>query len=269
MKSIQIANKWFDETEKYKTMKVLEHEKKSIQNELKNRMGEERRFVDKESKVVLKFMSYPTYKIDNAGLNSFLNDYGVLVHTVKFDEKNLSDEVLNKIKDFKLEDEFYVKLTTKRMKKEEFNFSNLTVAQLVYRWKRVKEDYDILDKEYEIDREEMNTCNYLITNNGAKFDYGTITRVKKSTAYDIHGIYQEFGEDFVIENASPVLSKIEEFMYQGYFLSSEVEKFKQLYDLNSRFVVMTLEEESKIMNYLGNRKVQGSLEWEQMRKSSI
>ena len=269
MNVIIMANEWFGQGN-YEKMKAFENEKSAIQLELKSRMGDVQRFIHKGTNTVLKFMSYPTYTIDNVELNKFLNNYGVLAHTVKFDEKQISQEVKDKIESFKLDSEYYIKITTKRVKKEKFDLTEKSLDELIIRWNVIKKGFDILSNEYEAMREKMNNQELFgVDNNKISFEHGTITRVKKANEYDIVGVFKEYGENFVIENATPVMTKIEEFMYQGYFLPGEVEKFKELHDINSRFIVMNLDDETKIMNYLGDRKVKASLEWEQTRKMSI
>ena len=98
MNAIEIANELF-ETNHYQNMKKAELEKKAIEQELKSRMGDSRREINKTHNIVMKFENNNTYQVDSVGLNDFLDSYGILSETVKFSVKTLNESVLEKIEE--------------------------------------------------------------------------------------------------------------------------------------------------------------------------
>lgn len=266
MLSVKIANEWF-ESNRYQDMKKYENEKKAIEKELYSRMGDERRFYHKETELVLKLISNNRYNYDTVGLNEFLDSYGILPYTIKFNVKDLSSEVLSKINAFRLDPEYYVKLNV-RLPKQEYNFSELTVSQLLTRWKNINSDYKELSKQYEEAREVMLGCTGLNPGKPVKFNNGSISKIAKQPEFDYMGIVNEYGSQFVIENAEPVITKVTEFMNKGYFLPSEIKQYKELKDVGVKFVILNKYDEDKIYNMLGDTKSKASIKWENIRNQA-
>lgn len=268
MNARSIAHDFFI-SNKYQTMKELEQEEAVIKQVLKSRMGDNKRLFHKETGVVLKFIPYNNYLVDNLGLNDFLHSYGVLESTVKFNDKDLSLDILNKISEFRNESEYYVRINPKRLKKKEFDLEDNSTDDLIERWLVVKRKLDVLEEDYEQARKLMNECKELQYEGNVKFQYGSISRIKKDNTYDIGRILKKYGSDFVIKHAKSVSSKIEEFIYQGYFLPSEINQFKMISGTTNRFVIMTAIDESSIMNNLGYRKSKASIRFEQIKRQII
>lgn len=257
MKSVEIANNLF-KTNTYQTMKQLENEKKEIESELKNRMKDEKRIVNHTTGVVMKFINYNKYEIKTKELNELLYSYGLLNKTVKFDTKKLTNSTLLKISQFENPLEYYAKINV-RLPKQEFNFQNVETKELTKKWNTIYNQYKILSNQYESARKEINTCEELIKKGKLKFNNGSISRIAKEQTYNIEKIQQEYGADFIINNATPLITKINSFIDEGYISPSEIEQFKTSISINIKFLVMTLEEESKLINHLTRKNSKASI----------
>lgn len=263
MNAQQIANQLF-ETNQYQTMKNLELEKKAIEKILKDNMGEDKRKVHHSTGTVMKFIANNSYDNDNIKINETLQSYGILIHTTKFGNKT-KPEVLELIQNYKNENEYYVKINAK-FPKEEFNFESHTTKELITRWNEVQKELKLLKSIYNDLREQMNECSELQVTNKLKFDFGSISRVKKETSYNMEAIYNEFGPEFIIENATPVYGEIDKYIEEGYLTISEIEKHKKITNVSLKYVVTTLKEEEKLFNMLNQKTIRASLNREELRK---
>lgn len=266
MKAMEIANNLF-ETNTYQDMKAAENEEKAIKEELKSRMGDERRIV--KSGIVMKFIKQNTYMTDNQKLNSFLNDFGIIHETVKISPKNLDEITLSQITPFKNPSEHYVKLNV-RLKKEIFDLKKVSTSDLIKRWVMVNKSFKILSDEYKQKREEMNNCSTLVSlDKPLPFKHGSISRVKLEQTYDIEAIQAVYGNEFLINHGTPVMDKIEKYINKGYFTPSEVDKFKTLISGGTKFLVMTIKAENDLMNFLGQTKSRASIKGDKIRNQQV
>jgi len=263
MNAVQIANQLF-ETNQYQTMKNLEHEKKAIEKVLKENMSENKRKVHHSTGTVMKFIANNSYENDNIKINETLQSYGILIHTTKFDTKT-KPEVLELIQKFKNENTYYVKINAK-LPKEEFNFESYKMKDLLIRWNEVQKELKLLKTIYNDLREKMNECSELQETNKLKFDFGSISRVRNQVTYNMEAIYNEFGPEFIIENAIPVYGEIDKYIEKGYLTVNEIEQFKMITNVTLKYVVTTLKEEEKLFNMLNQKTIKGSLNREELIK---
>lgn len=263
MNAIEIANELF-ETNHYQNMKKAELEKKAIEAVLKDRMGDSRREISKTHKVVMKFENNNTYLTDTEGLNDFLDSYGILTETVKFSPKNEDQSILDKIQGFKMDQEYYTKINV-RLPKEEYDLIGKTTSELLVRWLEVTNQFNKLRDAYDLKREEMNNCKELAKTNKLKFEFGSISRIKKDIEYDVKAIQEAYGSEFVIKNAQPIMSRIEKYIVKGYFTIKEISEYKTLIKMGLKFTVTTLEKESELFNVLNSKRTRGSFNREKIK----
>ena len=115
----------------------------------------------------------------------------------------------------------------------------------------------------------MLQCNELDKTKKVAFEYGSISKIKKQDTYNIKGIYEEFGSEFIINNCKASITELEPFIEQGYLSKSDINQYRNLYTTGLKFIVMTLEDENNISNFLIRRASTGSINRELLKRQVL
>ncbi|MNB72143.1 hypothetical protein D3C81_519980 [compost metagenome] len=253
MNAIQIANELF-ESNKFQTHKQLEAKLDAIKAELKIRVDENdemrKEFILQD--VVCKYTREKVYDVDNAGLNDFLHQYGLLIHSAKLSTKD--KEVLSKIEEFKEEKTSHLRIYAK-VEKEEYDFSKYEIFQLVDEFNKANAQFKKLSRQIKEAKEKMMECEDLKKERKQTFKFGSFGLVYNKDSYDIQGIYNKFGVDFIIENTTPSMEKVNQFIEEGFITKKELNQFRKMRDIILKFIVISLSDEKMIFNIMNNKRI--------------
>ena len=265
MKAFEIANELFEKGH-YQNFKKYEEEKKVIEAQAKILMNGEKRICFEQYNVVMKNVADNRYITNNKELNEFLDSLGILVPVAKIDTKE--QHILNQIKHHKNPEEYYIRINTK-IEKEKYDFSDYNLEQLAQRWNEVNKLYKEYKGIIEEAKLQMLQCNELDKTKKVAFEYGSISKIKKQDTYNIKGIYEEFGSEFIINNCKASITELEPFIEQGYLSKSDINQYRNLYTTGLKFIVMTLEDENNISNFLIRRASTGSINRELLKRQVL
>lgn len=239
------------ESNTYQSWKAADTHLDIIREEIKNRLPEETNIkFFKDHKVIARYIKNNTYSVDVLGLNELLNDLGILVHVARFDD---TDELAGYRKPLETYTKFNIGKRGKTEKRE-YNFDHLNNEELMDLWLQERKQADDLELQIEGVKEQMKECMFLKTYKKLVCSYGSISLLPKKRTHHNDQILEELGAEYMIENSKPNMEALEEFIEKGIILRSEVEEFKTLKTVGTKFVVMTLESYQQMMNMLDYKK---------------
>lgn len=238
--------------ERYVTYKQLENKLEFIREAIKETMMEDEvRRVFPSQGIVAKYTKNRIYEVNQIGINELLNDHGLLINTARFDK----DERLSV---FENEQTYHLRINMK-IKKEEYNFSNLTEMELSKIWNETHSQLKALEPIINGAKKQIALCKELVKSKKLTFSKGSLTLAKNKVTYDVQAIANTLGINYVIENAKVSSEKLNEYIDSGFISSKEISKFKKLANVTLKFVVMTLDDENLILNVLKEKRMNASL----------
>ena len=87
-----------------------------------------------------------------------------------------------------------------------------------------------------------------------KFELGCLSVIPKKSEYDLEAIYQEMGQDFLLENSKVKMSVLNDLITMGIIEKRLVEQFKKVEDIRVDFILQSLESEKRSFKALEQRK---------------
>ncbi|WP_308635284.1 hypothetical protein [Paenibacillus silvisoli] len=211
-----------------------------------------------EQGVVGKFMHFRKYDYDQFGLKEFLDERGLLpaVSIVKWqdlsdDEQKSLGEISSSIRKVMK----FVPNAELRTKKEEIEehkkkICNLALDDLVWRWKEIKVDHKSLSKQWEWIR--YNSTADLCNPDRYK-EYGAVISMQTEPHLDAANAFKCLGRDAFMKYCKVQDDLVIQYGLKGYYLLKEVRKFRTLADIQRRYYLMELHEESRVRDMLGNK----------------
>ncbi|MDF2534233.1 MAG: hypothetical protein K0R18_390 [Bacillales bacterium] len=247
MDAVEIIDNLFS-TNQYQTYKLLEDKLIQLRNEFKSRMLEDEvRRVFHSQGIVAKYIRNRVFQVNQIGLNQFLNDYGLLVNTAKFE----TNEKLDK---FKNEQTYHLRINAK-LPSYEYDFSNLDESELTKEWNKAHDEYKALDYIVSKAKKKIAKCSKLKKEMKLKFSNGSLSLAKNRVSYNIQAIAEEFGIDYIIQNAKTSSEKIDLYIEQGFIIEKDLDQFRTLMDINLKFTVMKLSDEQVIYDILKRKQI--------------
>jgi hypothetical protein len=250
----------------YQDNKKAEAAIEAVKETLKTRLNdEEKRREFPHLRVVAKFQPDYRYETDYVGLNEYLYDLGLLVPLARIDYKELKKEqpdVLKKIEIFKNPTEQYVKMTPNkqgRVEIPEMTFSELSDDELILSWVESKGRLERTKAVIDQAREEMLVCPILRKEKKLSCNYGSVSILDKDPTYDIAQIYEFYGAEFLIQHSKPDMQKIlMEFVPKGMLNMNDIQQFRTLKSISSKFILMDLETESRQYHMFWDKRMQAA-----------
>lgn len=225
----------------YQDYKYLEKKLDAIRKEFQKRHTQEsKRWELKDIVCVQQY--YQNYDTNHIGLCEYLNDYGILPEVSYFDvNKNTPDYIMNAIKPFEQPITSYVKFSPRRGLTEEMKetFERYEDEALADLWLRTKNEFDDLEAVVEATKANILTCEEFQDNRKSACNYGSVSLIKNKPTFDMQAAYTELGAEFVIENAKVKMADLEKFTIKGIVTDKEVDKFRTVTSITSRYVVST------------------------------
>lgn len=245
----------FFENGSYKEMKVTEMRRNEFRNALRQKLYDldGNRHVFEDRGYVAKYIRKGKYKVDQIGMNEYLYNIGILPMVAVIDHKKVND--IKQLRSFLLPSEKDIGVSTNKLGRysivkldiDEKMDANLMLDRFIY--------YDQKNNEckenYKKIKEAIKKCPILKQKEKITHKYGSVfLKEKRYKNYDIIGIINEFGPEFLIENAYVNEEKLNEFIQKGIIKRADLDQFKELVDYRIDFVVMSLESEAKSFSYL-------------------
>jgi len=237
--------------------------KKTIQYQLKD--SEVKRHEYSSYNVVAKFVPKKISEIDYVGLNEYLHDIGLLIPVIKIDHKEIKNDelLLETLKAYQLEPTYYVKPSFNKLGRElnapsPFKTEEWSINHLLGTYVNLVPQLDNYQYEYEKAKKIMLACKELRQEKKLSHEYGSVSLVANEPKYDIQSIYDDFGEDTLIQYGRPDNEKLQQFIQKGSITTKEIDQFKTIVDVRLDFVVMNLDTEQQMLSMLQNRTIQAS-----------
>ncbi|MGN7300423.1 hypothetical protein [Ferdinandcohnia sp. SAFN-114] len=104
----------------------------------------------------------------------------------------------------------------------------------------------------------MLQCKELHQEKKISHEYGSVSLVANDPLYDINAIYEDFGEEMLIQYGKPDSEKLQQFIQKGIITKKEIDQFKTVVDIRLDFIMMNLDTEKQMMSMLQNRTIQAS-----------
>lgn len=230
----------------YQEWKKTDNHLEAIKEEMKNRIPEEmdrKHFV--EEGVIVRHLKTATYNTDVKELNEYLYNLGILTKVTRFED-------IDKIKNFRNPIERYIKFNIGKKGKVEkvsYNFEELTDNQLASLWVKEKNKANELKEIIDEVKNQMLQDEILLNLEEGKrkleCSYGSVSLLDKKRSHDGDAILQEFGSKFVIENSKPNMEDLQGFVIDGYITNKEIDQFRTLVSMGSKFIITTVEDYQK------------------------
>lgn len=251
----------------YPTLKLYEKHLKQVKDTMKSKLlsSDERRHEFKEVNLVAKFVPKKISDIDYIGLNTYLDDLGLLAHILEIDHKRVKKEpmILEQLKAYQLEPTQYVKPSFNKLGKSlnqvpELRNEGWSVEELAFTCSTIDAKYSSYKKQYETLKEEMIKCEKLKSDKKLVNKYGSVSLINNAPLYDISSIYNEMGSDLLIEYGKPNHEQLQYFMTRGMLTKNDIEQFKTVKDIALEFVVMDLDSERRTIETFQRRQMQAA-----------
>ena len=240
----------------YRNMKTAETRLDSIKSSIRNHFkdGESKRY-ELTHNLVAKFVPAPVYETDEAGLKEFLDDYGILTETVSLKASLFKDEpeLLKSLKPFQKPKEYFAqfylnKAGKEHLDKEEYSFND-NLEGLTLNFLEQRSSLEDSQAKYKKFMAEIADCPFLRVSKSMKSTFGTCKLREKVIEFYTKAVYNEFGNDFLINYGQVSMSSVEEYIAKGYFSPKEIQQFRKMIDYNLRFVVMDKDSETRQLEY--------------------
>jgi len=240
----------------YRKLKIQENKLNQIKETIKSHFinGESKRY-ELPGGLVAKFVPNPIYETDEMGLKEFLYDYGVLQEVVSLKLKpTAKDEetkdLIKKLEPFQLPVEFGCNIYLKKLgrtfvDKNKYEFEQLGLNQLSRKHKIEKA---LLENTEKIYKEHMELIKQKLLSNkiySIENDYASCKIRKKELKYNTKVLLNRLGPEFLITHGTVEMKKLDKFIIQGYFSSSDIQQFRKVKEMKLKFLIMDAEIERK------------------------
>lgn len=258
---VSLAARLMDElftSNTYQELKETEFKLDQIREEIKTRHPEGMKRWDFGR--VIAIQQYPhSYEEDSKGLNELLYDLGILIEATYFDiTKDTPEFIKRKLEPFQNPIETYVKFFPKKglVSKIKESYARYNDEALIDLWLRTKRNEENLALEIEKCKKEMLKCSELQETRKVITDFGSVQVVNKKPTYDMERALAVLGPEFIIQNATSSMTKLDEFVVKGVITEKEINQFRTLVKISERYVVLTKEAAQAQYDVLNYRKHQ-------------
>lgn len=255
----------FFESGNYKMMKLAEKRKNEVRESLEKKLYDldGNRHVFEKQGVVARFIRKKVYEVDQKGLNEYLYHIGLLPLVVEIDTKKAKEYPV--LDQFLLPSEKELGVSVNKLGRYEIEplsigedvDSEMLVNQYVY-YHRIHED---TVEVYEKLKKKIMDCPILWEQQKIQHKYGSVYLKNSSRKkYDIFGIMDELGSEFLIEVGKPNQSKLETFIQSGSLSYSDINQFRKVIDYRIEFRIMSLEKEEKMLSFLHEKRMKAAIQ---------
>ncbi|MFT9496318.1 MULTISPECIES: hypothetical protein [Bacillota] len=262
----------FIESGQYSHLMQTKKKIKLLTEAMKQRLesSEVKRHEFEKYQLVGRFIAKKVYETDIIKLNEYLFDLGLLLPVIEIDNKKIQENILywDMIKDFQLEDTFYLKPNFNKVGKALNNISRnfevterwsledmaRTLSLLKPQAKTYSNNYEKLKRQIS-KLDEIERIKRLPKEERFPIPhkYGSLSVLANQARYDVSAIYDYIGEWMLIEYGVPNHNLLEHYILNGTITKRELEQFKVLKDIRLDFSVMTLEDERKLYELLDSK----------------
>ncbi|AIY08782.1 hypothetical protein LK13_09380 [Paenibacillus polymyxa] len=236
----------------YKNLKRREKKLAILRNSVMNHQESLglKRMVWLEQRVVGTFCSVHTYEEDKRNLFDFLNRYGLLPLVLNISWDKLLPEEQKKLEQFSTPKQSYLRFSPKKLlwidadelKGFETHVKQLDIIRQIEEWKRIRLFYDqelqrwdalrkstIREMKEEIQRVELPS--------------GSLNVVIPSPQLKIIDALGQLSEDSLVCAGRINYELVMEYAAKGFFKKSEINRFRQLKNITSRYILTNLEKD--------------------------
>ncbi|MEQ2527588.1 hypothetical protein WMO40_12820 [Bacillaceae bacterium CLA-AA-H227] len=246
----------------YRKMKTAENKINCIKGAIRKHLdnGDSKRY-DLSHNLVAKYVSFPSYETDEKGLKEFLDDYGILPEIVSIKANTFKEkpEILKALRPFQLPRKFYPQFYLNsvgklHLDKEEYSFSG-DLERLAGYFLEQKTNFEESQSRYQRFMQEIGNCPFLKASKSMRSNFGLCKLREKIIEFNSKSVYNEFGNDFLIEFGQISMSAVEEYIAKGYFSHKDIQKFRKMTNIDLRFVIMEKESEDRQLNFHHKQKM--------------
>lgn len=253
---------YFLSSGKYKNLHILDKQLKVLRGEIRHyqeTIGEQR-IEWAEPGVVGKFSNFRKYNYDEVGLKEFLDERGLLplVSTVKWNDLSVDEQEILGGNKLKIREVLKfipnAELRTKKDENEDFKnkICNMNIDDLVWLWTEKKYEYKSLSKLWNWIC--LNSPNVDSDPDQYKI-FGTVLYKRVDPIIDAVQAFKSLGNRTFVKLCRVQEELVNLYGLKGYFSLKEIRMFKSLADIQTRYYLMELHEETRVREMLENKQV--------------
>lgn len=236
----------------------LEAIKTSIKKDLMN--IDDKRIEYKECGYVAKWITVPVYQVDQVGLNQYLHEhYGLFLPCATIPTKGLTDEEKKELQPFVIYGEPKIGIHPNKKGRvadhDDTDWDQMDVSRKVVLYAREQQEFDKLKQSYQSLKRKFLDCPILKKQGKITHEFGSITRKEQIAGYNLEGIKEWYGIDYLIEHGKCDTDILDEFIVKGYIKKEEINQFRVEIDRQVRFILQSFESEQRSIENM-NRKLE-------------
>lgn len=251
----------------YEQLKTLVKHTDKLKKLVREEVEEQdiKRYVWEEHGVVGKFRNIKRYKYDHKRLNEHLLNLGILPFAATIKKELLLDaeiDVLNLIRGDKDLTINKVRFFPKRVFqvaapnttiKPSLILNQLCISDCVYLWREYKRLIDNSKNQWSSILTTISICDYEEEYHEIQSNYGKVT-IQKEHKYSSLDVLKLLGEEVLLRCSQINSEKLEEFAVRGFISKVEINKYRQILNIERQFLLMELSSEEKAETWLFNRR---------------
>ncbi|MEK5149111.1 hypothetical protein MKX53_19190 [Psychrobacillus sp. FSL K6-4615] len=254
----------------YREMKQREHfleeAKLFLRKEFDQLPG--KRYVFDEINMVVKYVTKEKRITDHSAIIMDLFDYvkpDMAISLISLDVKKMNNE--NKAElaaPFLLPPTYYVRPTLNKKgksytQKVDTLFGGQSYEDLLQEIQREHKKLETNQREYESLKVQLEQIPKLIKDKKIKTSIGSVSYLPHAPKWEMETLLDVLGENFVCTYGKVNMELLDEWVLTGAIPKSIVTKNRQVVDLQTDFIVMSLDTESRVLNFHRNKRSELSL----------
>lgn len=251
----------------YEQLKTLVKHADTLKNLVRAELEEQdiKRYVWEEHGIVGKFRNVKRYKYDHKRLKEHLFNLGILPVAATIKNELLLDEeidVMNLIRGDKDQAINKVRFFPKRVFQAaapntiiepSLILNQLCISDCIYLWREYKRLIDKLKNQWSSILTAIGNCVYKEEYEEIQTSYGKVT-IQKEHKYSSLDVLKLLGEVVLLRCSQINSEKLEDFAVRGFISKVEINKYRQILNIERQFLLMELSSEEKAETWLFNRR---------------
>lgn len=254
----------------YREMKQREHFLKQAKQFLRTEFDQlpGKRFVFNEINMVVKYVTKEKRKTNHMGLITDLFDYvkpEMALPLISLDSKKMANENKTELAaSFLLPQTYYVRPTLNKMgksytQKVDTLFGGQSIEELLKEIQLESKKLEANQVEYERLKEQLEQMPNLIKDKKVKTSIGSISYLPHDSKWEMETLLDVLGENFVCTYGKVNIALLDEWILTGAVPKSIFTKNRTVIDLQTDFIVMPIDTESRVLNFQSNKRSELSL----------
>ncbi|OBA03954.1 hypothetical protein A9P44_20260 [Paenibacillus polymyxa] len=242
----------------YKNLKRMEKEIAIIRNSVMKHQESLglKRMVWLKQRVVGTFSSVYTYEEDKRNLFDFLNSFGLLPFVLNITWDKLLPEDQKKLEQFATPKQSYLRFSPKKslwidadeLRGFEVHVKQLDIIQQIEEWKRIRL---LLDRELQRWNALRKTSVREMEKEIQRIDlsFGSLNVVIPSPQLKAIDVLDQLSEDSLVNAGCINYELVMEYAAKGFFKKSEINRFRQIKNITSKYVLTKLEKDERMYEF--------------------